>query len=93
MAAPSNRFDKVAGPEPGAITVTLSPRPAGGPSGEVLGPVNAPGEPFRAGEDGSLSAHQALAVACHLANEIDRPVVIRDDDGCWQPAWGRLEAG
>jgi hypothetical protein len=37
-----------------------------------------------------LTAAQALAVACHLANEIGREVVVIDEGGVWQPAWGVL---
>lgn len=90
MAAPANRFLKVARPDPSAITVTILPWPPGLPRGEVLGPDGGSTR-FGMGQDGQLSAHQALAVACHLANELERPVVVRDDSGQWQPEWGWLE--
>lgn len=90
MAAPSNSFRQVDGPEPGAVTVTLR---EGGADvvGEVLGPeASGPGRPFSMGQDGSLSAQQALAVGCHLANETGAEVVIVDSGGRWRPDWGRL---
>lgn len=67
----------------------------GGTLGEVVGP--APGSPDTAaplslGQDGSLSALQALAIACHLANQLGKEVVVRDDAAQWRPDWGRLES-
>lgn len=93
MAAPSNRFACVTEPDPAAITVTLRPNGPGAARGEVVGPAGGSSQAFAMGQDGSLSAPHALAVACHLANQIDRPVVVRDDSGLWQPQWGRLERG
>jgi hypothetical protein len=88
LATPSNRFNKVEQADPHAVTVALRDV-AGRASGEVLGPD---GETrLRFGEDGTLSPHQALAVGCHLANQLDRAVVVIDRDGLWQPAWGRLD--
>lgn len=93
MAAPSNRFDRVEWPDPTAVTVTI--RGEGGrPTGEVEGPVPAGADGtsrIRFGQDGSLSALQALSVGCHLANELALAVVVIDGGRHWQPGWGRLE--
>jgi hypothetical protein len=37
-----------------------------------------------------MSAEEALATACHLANVDDREVVIIDPTGVWRPEWGIL---
>lgn len=92
MATPGNRFAKVDQPDPGSVTVSIG-GDAGSPSGEVLGPADGTGSGIVLGRDGSLTAHEALAVACHLANELDRSVVVIDPQDRWRPAWGRLEAG
>jgi hypothetical protein len=93
VATPANSFRKVSEAVPEAITVTLRAAP-GGAVGEVAGPAPVPPDasaPLSMGQDGSLSALQALAVACHLANQLGTEVVIRDDAGRWRPDWGRLE--
>ena len=92
MAAPSNRFDRVARPDPACVTVTIG-EAAGRPTGEVEGPApeGACAPSIRFGQDGSLTAHQALAVGCHLANQLDVAVVVIDEGGRWQSDWGRLE--
>ena len=90
MAAPSNVFRRVDGPEPDAVTVTLWAL-AGRPVGDVVGPRSESGTPgFALGEDGSLTAHQAIAVGCHLANQAGAEVVVVDRGDQWQPGWGRL---
>ncbi|NNM73508.1 hypothetical protein [Enterovirga aerilata] len=94
MAAPANRFARVAAPDPDAVTVTIRQGSDGVMLGEVEGPASsAPGglPPLSFGRDGSLGAHQALAVGCQLANELGREVVVIDEGGNWRPAWGRLE--
>lgn len=91
MATPANRFDRVDQPDPAAVTVALGGSDAS-PSGTVHGPHSEVGRSIALGEDGSLSAHQAVAVACHLANQLGRPVVVMDPLGRWDPAWGRLVA-
>ena len=93
MAAPSNTFAKVSAPDPDAVTVTIR-RDAGETFGSVQGPsprAGAGGQVIALGQDGSLGPHQALAVACHLANQLGREVVVIDDGANWRPDWGRLE--
>ncbi|MGA0598040.1 hypothetical protein [Enterovirga sp. CN4-39] len=93
MATPANSFAQVEDPDPDAVTVTIR-RGGKDAVGEVEGPILVPGSdvpPISFGRDGSLGAHQALAVGCHLANELSREVVVIDKSGLWQPAWGRLE--
>ena len=93
MASPSNSFAKVTAPDPDAVTVTI--RQQGETTlGEVDGPASPPGAnapTLSLGRDGSLGAHQALAVGCQLANELGRTVVVIDEGGNWRSAWGRLE--
>ena len=93
MASPSNSFAKVNAPDPDAVTVTI--RQAGTATvGEVEGPASPPGTDGPAlsfGRDGSLGAHQALAVGCQLANELGRSVVVIDEGDNWRSTWGRLE--
>ncbi len=91
MATPANQFDRVDRPDPASVTLALGGSDAA-PSGTVHGPSSASGPGIALGEDGSLSAHQAVAVACHLANQLGRPVVVMDPHGRWDPAWGRLAA-
>ncbi|MDB5510827.1 MAG: hypothetical protein JWR08_310 [Enterovirga sp.] len=88
MATSSNRFHQVDTPDPGAVTVAIR-NSSGGIFGEVLGP----GAETRLtlGADGSMTPLQALAVGCHLANQLDRAVVVIDEGGHWQSAWGRLD--
>lgn len=94
MATPSNVFAQVARPDPAAVTVTIRKV---GPSvlGEVRGPAPPAGESggLSLGQDGSLGAHQALAVGCHLANQLGRDVVVIDEGRNWSRAWGRLGTG
>jgi hypothetical protein len=93
MAAPSNTFAKVSAPDREAVTVTI--RQQGAKTfGLVQGPsppLGAQIQPIALGEDGSLGPHQALAVACQLANELGREVVVIDEGANWRPDWGRLE--
>jgi hypothetical protein len=95
MASPSNHFARVAAPDPQSVTVTI--RQEGNSAiGEVAGPAPPAGTDQPAlslGRDGSLGAHQALAVGCQLANELGRDVVVIDEGGVWRPAWGHLEQG
>ncbi len=94
MAAPGNRFERVRSPDPAAVTVTIGGED-GRSTGQVRGPEPMGGPVARAltfGEDDSLSAHQALAVGCHLANELGVSVVVIDEGGHWRPAWGSLAA-
>lgn len=91
MATPANQFDRVERPDPAAVTLALG-GPDGSPSGTVHGPRTETGPGLAFGEDGSLSAPQAVAVACHLANQLGRSVVVMDPLGRWDPAWGRLVA-
>ena len=93
MATPANRFAKVTAPDPEAVTVRI--RQEGADTvGEVEGPASRDASgttPINFGRDGSLQAHQALAVGCQLANELGRNVVIIDDGDHWQPGWGQLK--
>ena len=93
MAAPSNRFEKVGSPVSTSVTVTIRSL-AGSLRGEVVGPDpdRAGGRAVTIGQDGSLSPLQALAIGCHMANELARDVVIVDLEDRWEPAWGRLDA-
>lgn len=92
MASPSNVFTRVEAVDPAAVTVTIRKL---GPAllGEVRGPAARAGEPesLSLGQDGSLGAHQALAVGCHLANQLGRNVVVVDEGRNWTPDWGRLD--
>lgn len=93
MATPSNSFAKVSAPDPDAVTVRIRQEGAA-TLGEVQGPAPLPGTEASAislGRDGSLGAHEALAVGCQLANELGRSVVVIDEGDRWRPAWGRLE--
>jgi hypothetical protein len=93
MATPGNTFVKVTAPDPEAVTVRIRQHGAD-TLGEVEGPASRPQDrssPISFGQDGSLEAHQALALGCQLANELGRAVVVIDDGGHWRPAWGRLE--
>ena len=94
MAAPGNRFERVRSPDPAAVTVTIGE--AGGRStGRVKGPEPQAGITVGAltfGDEDSLSAYQALAVGCQLANELGVAVVVIDDGDHWRPAWGSLAA-
>ena len=93
MATSSNSFARVMSPDPHAVTVTI--RQSGDRVlGEVEGPVSGASTDSRTlsfGRDGGMEAQQALAVACQLANELGRDVVVIDEGRNWQPAWGRLE--
>jgi hypothetical protein len=94
MATSSNRFDQVDAPRSDAVTVTLWDE--GGESrGEAVGPMDAEsgGTPLKVGQDGSLSAFQALVVGCQMANELRRKVVIVDPGGLWRTDWGQLQRG
>jgi AMMECR1 domain-containing protein len=91
MAAPGNRFQRVEQVHPDAVSVELwSDKegirgsvacPDGGRSGGLVH--------FVSPETG-MSAEEALATACHLANVDAREVVIMDPSGLWQPEWGTL---
>lgn len=89
MATQDNQFNRVERPDPAAVTLALGGSDAS-PSGTVHGPLTDAGPGLAFGEDGSLSAQQAVAVACHLANQLGRSVVVMDPLGRWNPAWGRL---
>ena len=92
MATPANRFEQVEQPRSDAVSVTLWRR-EGQACGRVLGPhEDDPDRPplVVAGTDDPLTAHEALAVACVLANESHRTVVVIDPDGVWRAEWGRL---
>lgn len=92
MAAPANSFRRVDGPDRSAITVIIR-QAEGQVTGEVLGPGSAgDASALRMGEGGSLTAHQALSVACHLANGSGDEVVVVDPGGHWKGEWGRLDA-
>ena len=94
MATSSNRFEKVDDPRPDNVTLVLWDQD-GQAHGHVLGPVAAEsGEPplVFAGEDATLSAYEALAIACHLGNELGRHVVVIDPQRVWQPGWGQLQS-
>lgn len=90
MATPANTFSKVERPDADAVTVSLGGE-AAAPSGTVLGPGER-GTGVALGQDGSLTAHQAISVACQLANELDRTVVVVDPLDRWRSEWGRLVA-
>lgn len=92
MATRSNRFEQVDEPGPDAVTVTLWSQ-NGQACGRVLGPVDPEqGEETLAisGQDRPFTAFQALVTGCHLANEMQRKVVIVDPDRLWRPEWGQL---
>jgi hypothetical protein len=92
MAAPSNRFHRVEQAPPDAVCVELwsdggSVRgsvdcPTGGMSGSLI--------PFVPPEAG-MSAEEALATACHLANVDERRVVVMDPHDLWRSEWGALD--
>ena len=94
MATPSNRFEQVEEPRPDAVTVVLWEED-GHAWGRVLGPAAAePGQQslMIAGEDNAFTAHEALAIGCHLGNELHRDVVVVDPHRLWQPGWGQLQS-
>jgi hypothetical protein len=93
MATSSNRFDQVDGPRSDAVTVMLRDED-GNARGEVVGPAEGgDGAPLAAGQDGSLTAFQAVVVGCQMANELRRRVVIVDPGGLWRTDWGQLQRG
>jgi AMMECR1 domain-containing protein len=91
MVAPSNRFHRVEEAPPEAVCVELWSDggiirgsvecPTGGMSGSLV--------PFVPPEAG-MSAEEALATACHLANVDGREVVIIDRFDLWRSEWGSL---
>jgi AMMECR1 domain-containing protein len=91
MASPCNRFQRVEQARSEAVSVELWAAsegikgsvecPTGGRSGSLV--------PFVPPEAG-MSAEEALAIACHLANVDDGDVVIIDPSGVWRPEWGIL---
>jgi len=89
MATPSNRFEQVDEPRSDAVAVTLWDE-GGEARGRVAGPTDAGDAPLQVGQDGSLTAYQALAVGCHMANELRRRVVVVDPGGLWRSDWGQL---
>ena len=91
MAAPGNRFQRVDEARSDAVSVELwldkegirgsVACPEGGRSGGLVH--------FVSPETG-MSAQEALATACHLANVDAREVVIIDPSDLWRPEWGML---
>jgi hypothetical protein len=84
------RFHRVEQAPPEAVCVELW---SDGES--IRGSVNCPGQvsgslvPVVPREEG-MSAEEALATACHLANMDGRKVVIMDQQNLWRSEWGRL---
>jgi hypothetical protein len=84
------RFHRVEQAPPEAVCVELWSDGA-----SIRGSVNCPGAvsgslvPVVPREEG-MSAEEALATACHLANMDGREVVIMDQQDLWRSEWGRL---
>jgi|tagenome__1003787_1003787.scaffolds.fasta_scaffold18878169_1 hypothetical protein len=84
------RFQRVEQAPPEAVCVELW---SDGES--IRGSVNCPGAvsgslvPVVPREEG-MSAEEALATACHLANMDGRKIVIMDQQDLWRSEWGRL---
>ena len=85
-------YQKVEETDGGAVTVQIWLFD-GKPAAQIFGPVGARGQSFSfevAGQNGSLSPQQALAMAGEMAGRSGVPVVVWDDEGLWQPEWGEL---
>ena len=84
------RFHRVEQAPPEAVCVELWSDGA-----SIRGSVNCPGAmsgslvPVIPREEG-MSAEEALAMACHIANMDGREVVIMDQQDLWRSEWGRL---
>lgn len=85
-----NRFEQVDGPQPDAITLSLSQR-----DGQNFIRIACPAE-LAAGHlvndfvSEELDPVEGFRSAIRLANEIKAPIVVEDAEGLWQDEWGEL---
>lgn len=85
-----NRFERVDGVQPDAITLTLG-RSASGEVGTVIFPATASGGKFSEDKiSGELPALDSFRSAVKLANEMKVAIVVMDPDGVWKADWGEL---
>lgn len=88
----ANQFQKVTEPNLNAVTVQLY-SVDGKPSGDASGPTTMSGGKITSiitPQDGSQTAEQAVATGIRLANEMNVPMVVIDDEELWDPNWGNL---
>ena len=85
-----NRFERVSGIQPDAITLSLS-RSSSGEVGSVIFPASASGG--RLSDDkisDELPAMDSFRAAIKLANEMKLAIVVMDPNDVWKDNWGEL---